>query len=184
VQAGRLTTIEEALAGLGSEAAPGPRANPGPARPAPAPQPRRKAEPPAAAAPPASQAAVPDSPAPSPSGWRHALHAALLELGLTYTADAVEHSEVAESGDTLNFVTPREYSLAMQTEDLNKAVRRVAGRPMKINVRMGEVSQPSAAAAGGEAEDELARRVLSNPEVQRFREVLGGQVRQIRNLKE
>jgi hypothetical protein len=39
---------------------------------------------------------------------------------------------------------------------------------------------PSPAVREGEAE----ARALSNPEVQRFREVFGGEVRKIRDLKE
>ena len=33
-------------------------------------------------------------------------------------------------------------------------------------------------------EDDTKRRALENPEVQRFREVFGGEVRNVRNLKE
>jgi len=33
-------------------------------------------------------------------------------------------------------------------------------------------------------EEEAASRALSNPEVQRFRDVFGGEVRKVRNLKE
>ena len=33
-------------------------------------------------------------------------------------------------------------------------------------------------------EDDAAGRALANPEVQRFREVFGGEVRKVRNLKE
>ena len=34
------------------------------------------------------------------------------------------------------------------------------------------------------AEDEATARALANPEVQRFREVFGGEIRTVRNLKE
>ena len=33
-------------------------------------------------------------------------------------------------------------------------------------------------------DDEVTNRALANPEVQRFREVFGGDVRKVRNLKE
>jgi hypothetical protein len=33
-------------------------------------------------------------------------------------------------------------------------------------------------------EDQAAREALANPEIQRFREVFGGEVRNVRNLKE
>jgi hypothetical protein len=42
----------------------------------------------------------------------------------------------------------------------------------------------SSAASPNNPEDEATERALANPEVQRFREVLGGEVRRVRNLKE
>ncbi len=42
----------------------------------------------------------------------------------------------------------------------------------------------AAAAAQSRDEDEVTGRALANPEVQRFREVFGGEVRKVRNLKE
>jgi hypothetical protein len=38
--------------------------------------------------------------------------------------------------------------------------------------------------AAGHSEDEVTTRALANPEVQRFREVFGGEIRKVRNLKE
>jgi hypothetical protein len=40
------------------------------------------------------------------------------------------------------------------------------------------------AAKKSDAEDDATRRALTNPEVQRFREVFGGEIRTVRNLKE
>jgi len=39
-------------------------------------------------------------------------------------------------------------------------------------------------AASSAKEDEATARALANPEVQRFREVFGGEIRKVRNLKE
>jgi hypothetical protein len=36
----------------------------------------------------------------------------------------------------------------------------------------------------GPAEDDITQRALENPEVRRFREIFGGEVRKVRNLKE
>jgi hypothetical protein len=47
----------------------------------------------------------------------------------------------------------------------------------------GEPAAPLTPAAG-KSEDEVTARALANPEVQRFREVFGGEVRKVRNLKE
>ena len=41
-----------------------------------------------------------------------------------------------------------------------------------------------AAPPKSDAEDEVTGRALANPEVKRFREVFGGEVRKVRNLKE
>ncbi len=38
--------------------------------------------------------------------------------------------------------------------------------------------------AGNNSDEEVTGRALANPEVQRFREVFGGEVRKVRNLKE
>jgi len=51
-------------------------------------------------------------------------------------------------------------------------VEETAGAPAKA-------APPPAAQA-----NELSERALANPEVQRFRDVFGGEVRAIRNLKE
>jgi DNA polymerase-3 subunit gamma/tau len=125
--------------------------------------------------------------APTPEGvidWRAKLHAVLVELGMLFTADAIEHSEVREAGNVLEFVTPKEFMLPMRLEDISKAVQRVSTRTLKIKISAGEVAVTSIAAAAPERkEDEVAQRALGNPEVQRFREVFGGEVRAVRDLK-
>src|SRR4051794_14078484 len=122
VHAGRLLPIEQALAGMKPGAAPTTRASQ--ASPAPAA--------PTAARPAAAQAAntpAPNKPspfeldrakksgspppaAPEPSAepmaagdWRQRLHAALMELGMPFTADAVENSRVVETSGELQFIT-------------------------------------------------------------------------------
>src|SRR6185369_11171516 len=162
VQAGRLLSIEQALADLGGAAprpvapalspkspaaappppppvrqAPPPRTGPSPfeldqaqktVRP---PEPKASAEaaPAAPLRPPVPQAAVaavaieepaqpPQPPSPpaaeSPSGdWRQKLHTALMELGLPFTADALENSRVAEVNGELQITTTRANKLAM-----------------------------------------------------------------------
>ncbi len=194
VQAGRLTSIEEALAGLGQGEASTPR--------------RRDAETKTVAAPAvrtgpspfeldrAKKAAVrtePQSigatalapePAPVPQGiidWRTSLHAVLTDMGMVFTADGVEHSQITETGSVLQFVTPKEFLLAMKPADLAKAAQRVSTRTFQIKVVAGEGvrAEPAAATEQGE----VSRRALENPEVQRFRELFGGEVRAVRDLK-
>jgi DNA polymerase-3 subunit gamma/tau len=176
VQAGRLVSIEEALAGIGVAPSPPRSLAPSPASALPSPRP----------APPS-----PQPPAPSPLSWRQKLHAALMELGMEFTADAIEHSEVVEMNGELRFTTPREFSIAMKEADINQAVRQIVGKPLKIRVTIADVAAQSqdprdrvAAAPAAQQEDDASRRALANPEVQNFRDLFGGEVRTVRNLKE
>jgi DNA polymerase III subunit gamma/tau len=86
VQAGKLLPIEEALANLGNPSSSTP-VKPAPAKPAGATQRNRPASPHHAA-----------TSASGEGPWRDRLHATLLELGMQFTADAVEHSQVTEAG--------------------------------------------------------------------------------------
>jgi len=173
VQAGRLVSIEEALAGVGSEGARG-RAGER-AIQTPATAPRSAPSPPATSHQP-----------PATGSWRQKLHATLMDLGMAFTADAIEHSEIVEANGELRFTTPRQFSIAMKEADINQAVRQIVGKPLKIKVTIGDVAaqnQDKVAAAPAQ-EDDLSRRALTNPEVQNFRDLFGGEVRTVRNLKE
>ena len=192
VQAGRLTNIEEELGRLGGKRPQEPARNPAPSAPArataPAPQPARPTPPPPA---PKSEAQprpaeTPREAAPPSGDIRERLHAALTELGMIFTADALEHSEVVEKANELQFVTTAEFSLAMDPKELQKAVQQVMGRPMKITVTVGQPQVSTApAAAKKPTTDEAAERALSHPDVKRFRETFpDAQVRAVRNLKE
>jgi DNA polymerase-3 subunit gamma/tau len=191
VQAGRLVSIEEALAGVGSAPAPAPAPALAPARPAvrAAPSAAPVAAKPASAKPaPVPAGPAPGAQAPAPSEWRRKLHASLMELGMEFTADAIEHSEVVEVNGELRFTTPREFSVAMKEADINQAVRQIIGKPLKIKVTIGDVAAQSqeavAAAPAAQQEDDVSRRALANPEVRSFRDLFGGEVRTVRNLKE
>lgn len=187
VQAGKLMPIEEALAKLGepggrppSGARPAPAPTPSPAKPSPFELNRTKK-----AAPPATPASEPSAATVGEIDWAQKLAPTLARMGLTFTADAVEHSLISESGGELHFITPREFSLAMKPDDLNRGVRELIGRSLKIKITAAETKHSQPGATGPrESDDELARRALSNPEVQRFRDLFGGEVRAIRNLKE
>ncbi len=148
------------------------------------------------AAAPAPQPAVIQQPArvvsasaavPNNLDWRSALHAVLVEKQLTTTADAVEHSTVTFSGTELSFITGRLFCMAIKGDpDLPKIVQQIAGRPIKITVKQGEVAAAAALATPQPQNDaELTERALSHPEVQRFRELFpDAHVRDVRNLKD
>lgn len=103
---------------------------------------------------------------------------------MTFTADAVQHADIVESGDELRFTAPLEFGMALKGADLRNAIQAVSGRPRKVKVSTGEGSAASAAVQKG-PEDDVSRRALAHPEVQRFQELFpNSQVRQVRDLKE
>ncbi len=203
VHAGRLLPIEQALAGL-KAADPAPRSAPAPAasHAAPPPPPRPSGPPKPspfeldrakkAAQQPAPEPPAARGPEPMAAGdWRQRLHAALMELGMPFTADAVEHSKVVETSGELQFTTSPAYKLALRADDLNKALQALGSKPYRIKVTVGDAGAPAtplssapAATSAPPSDDEATSRALANPEVQRFREVFGGEIRKVRNLKE
>jgi DNA polymerase III subunit gamma/tau len=156
VQAGKLQSIEEALAGLSG-------VSPAPPKPAPV--------------------APPKPAALSEGDLRSRLHAALIEAKLTHVADAVEHSALAESDAELVFTAPKMYQMFLKQPEFGPVVQRIAGRPVRVTVKIGEPAQAPVSAPA--REDEAAGRALSHPEVKRFQEMFpDSQVRAVRNLKE
>ena len=74
-----------------------------------------------------------------------------------------------------------------------RAVGEVFGRTLRIKMTVGDSAAPAPTLPGPrpvqnapkiDEEDEATTRALADPEVQRFRQVLGGEVRRVRNLKE
>jgi hypothetical protein len=65
-----------------------------------------------------------------------------------------------------------------------EAVREVFGRPLRIQTSVGDAGEQAPSTTTPHNEDDATRRALSNAEVQRFREVFGGEIRKVRNLKE
>ncbi len=203
VHAGRLLSIEEALAAAGGGgAAPAtPPAAGGGGRKVPsgktgrsaslephAPEPAAKPRSDAGARTPGQPAAeaLATGPSNGSGDWKSRLLGAARAQGLTFVSDAVEHAEVLEAAGELCFRAPREFLLTLRSGDLKKLVEGVAGRPMKIKVEVGETA---AAPAPGEddarVDDEAAARALADPEVQKFRQLFpGSRVRAVRNLKQ
>jgi DNA polymerase-3 subunit gamma/tau len=207
VQAGRLLPIEEALARM-STGAPAPPPAPqrsapvtsaAPARPPAAPRSgpspfeldRAKK---ASLRPPEPQssganALAPAREAPPPMAAgdaRERLHSYLHEKGLTHLADAVENAAIEIAGAELTVVAAKSYALYFKDAGFESAVREVMGRPLRIKVTIGETapSSPAIHLAPSAGEDQATGRALAHPEVRRFQEVFGGEVRKVRNLKE
>lgn len=175
VHASRLQSIEEAIAGLsGGPAAAAPKAPSAPPRPTPASSP-------------ASLAPAPSSHAPSSSGdFRARLHNALLEANQKNLADVIERVEVAESPNEVALTGTKMDQLFLKDAQLDAAIKRVAGRPIRVVVKVGEPAVSAAPVAPRAArQDDTTERALGHPEVKRFQELFpGSQVRQVRNLKE
>jgi DNA polymerase-3 subunit gamma/tau len=129
--------------------------------------------------------------------FRARLHAALVAAKLTHLADALEHSEVNESPNELVFITPRMYQLFLKQPDFEAAAKRVAGRPVRVTIKVGDPAQAASSTSASPSspiatavpappqENEAAERAMTHPEVQRFREMFpDSQVRTVRNLKD
>jgi len=160
VHAGKLLPIEEALAMLGG------------------------APPAASGPPPAVGKQHPPAPAGTDQGWKARICAALRATGKAYTADAVEHSQLSESGNELHFETPKEFRLSMKQADIQKALESLGAGTMRVKVTIGGSAPAVAGTPAIPNDDEVTNRALEHPEVKRFRETLGGQVRAVRNLKQ
>jgi len=200
VQAGKLVAIEEALAGIAPSPQPAapkqPLASPVATRPAPPPPPARTGPSPfeldrakKVAPQPAAPAPSPAPPAPVPSDadWRQRLHNAMIEAGLQFSADAMAQSDAALVNNELVITTSKQFQLDLGREEIATALKHLGHAGLRFKVVFGEVaakSPPPFAAPPASKEDEVTERALAHPEVQRFRELLGGEVRTVRNLKE
>ena len=116
---------------------------------------------------------------------------ALIESRDTNSADALERSEVIESANELVIVASKMDQMFLKPQDLDAAVRQVAGRSLRITIKVGEPAAPASSLAPRSApaaalpDDEATSRAMENPEVQRFREMFpDSQVRTVRNLKD
>jgi hypothetical protein len=128
------------------------------------------------------------APAPVAGDPRERLFQLLHQQNHAHLADAVEHATLTVSGGDLNIVAPKSYGLYFRDRAFDDAVREAFGRPLRVKFTAGDAAAPPVEAPGGPeahpTEDEASTRALANPEVQRFREVFGGEVRKVRNLKE
>ena len=109
------------------------------------------------------------------------LHEALMKLGLTFSADAIEESSVKEDGGVIEILTAPVNRLSVKEADLVKAI---PGR--KFRIVFGDPGVSEAPVEKKKTVDnEVTVRALAHPEVQRFQEMFpGSQIRTVRNLKE
>ena len=133
--------------------------------------------------------ALAPAPAPSITGdaqWNQKLHDALIDLGLPFTADAMARSEVEVSGSELRILAPKEFQLALTQDDLQKALQHAGAPHLRAKIAFGAPAAPSARLESKRpaVSDDAERRAHANAEVARFRELFGGELRNIKNLKE
>jgi len=118
------------------------------------------------------------------------LHDALVQAGMTFSADAVQHSEVSLEGGDLLIRAPKAMMLALKDPGVQRIAGQVLGKPVRVRVVAGEnlsaASVPAAASDDQTKNDVALRdRALSHPGVKRFQELFpGAQVRSVRNLNE
>lgn len=178
VQAGKLQSIEEALAGLEM------------------PEPARSASPvlsassrAAAPRPPAFQAPAKPAPAPQNGDLRQSFYDALCAAGMNHSADAILRSEVRLDGGDFVIRCPKPMTLYLKDPGIQKVASQIAGKPVRVkvevadNVNAAPVVTAAAKSPGDDAE--VRERALSHPSVKRFQELFpDAHVRTVRNLNE
>jgi len=205
VQASKLIPIEEALAALGAQqvtqtqpappkpmsaAVPRPAQTPPPVRTGPSPFELDRAKKTAAPVATAPAPAVPAVPPSAETDWRSQLHTAMTAAGLTFSADAIAQAEVTFANNELQITAPKQFQLDLGREEIQTALKQLGHSGLRFKVIFGETKAAPAplvkpdAPKPKAAEDEVTERALAHPEVQRFRELFGGEVRTVRNLKE
>jgi len=109
----------------------------------------------------------------------------MTEKGLTFSADAISQSEAALVNGELQINAPKQFQLDLGRDEIQTALKHLGFPALRFKVNFGETkTAPAAMPKPAPKEDEVAERALAHPEVQRFRELFGGEVRTVRNLKE
>jgi len=177
IQAGKLTSIEEAIASIGNE------------RPAPqikAPAAKTASGTTTTGPSPFEMDRLKKAEAPSPDDdWRAKLHGAMTGAGLNFSADAIAQSAVSLVNGELQISAPKQFQLDLGQDEIRTALKHIGFPALRFKVNFGEIrTAPVSMPKPAPKEDEVAERALAHPEVQRFRELFGGEVRTVRNLKE
>jgi DNA polymerase-3 subunit gamma/tau len=178
VQASKLESIEQAIADLGKAQTT-------------AGSTKATATSPRSASGPQSSGGEPAKPVLGPiqktGDLRQDLHAALSKAGKSFSADAIERSEVSLEGNELVVRAPKSMSLALRDPGVQQIAAQVTGKPLRVRVEVGENEAASALPGDRRSSEEtdVRARALSHPGVKRFQEVFpGAQVRTVRNLNE
>ncbi len=190
VQAGKLQSIEEALAGLENSK---PTTGPSPTAAGSlltATSRSGAPRPPAFQAPaqaPVKAAAAPA--APKSGDLRQDLYDALCKARMDHSADALQHSELRLEGNELVIRAPKSMTMLLKDAGVQRIASDVIGKPVRVRVEAGEdmTAAPVASSTDKPAGEDtgVRERALSHPGVKRFQELFpGAQVRAVRNLNE
>ena len=178
VHAGRLTSIEQALADWGQPEPAAPSGGPAPAKtplvtqPVVIPPARRGPSPfeldrakKAGSPIPRSSGANALAPAPNQEiDWRAQLLDGLNALGLTFTADAMSHANVAYAGNELQIQLPTEFKLVANPDELYKALAYQQLGSVKLKLSFGgENASATPSAVRPPTHSEVTVRALEHP---------------------
>ncbi len=137
-----------------------------------------------AAAPPVPPPAAPSS---SDEDWRAKLHQALIDTGMQFSADAMAQSDAQVVNGELVVTTAKSFQLDLGRDEIAAALKHLCST-LRFKIVFGEVKAAPALIAKKPApmgeDDAATARALEHPEVKRFREVFGGELRQVKDLKE
>jgi hypothetical protein len=111
----------------------------------------------------------------------------MVEAGLQMSADAILEANAALVNNELIITAPKACQLYLGREEVSKTLKQLGYPALRFKIVFGDVKPsgaPVAAPAKPAAKDDVTERALNHPEVQRFRDLFGGEVRNVRNLKE
>ena len=114
----------------------------------------------------------------------------MTDAGLTFSADAILQASAAIVNSELIITAPKTFQLDLGREEVLNALKKMGLPTQRFKVVFGDAKpvqrQAPGSVSGGVVtkDDETTERALAHPEVQKFRELFGGEVRTVRNLKE
>ncbi len=115
----------------------------------------------------------------------------MIKVGLQFSADAMAQASAALVNNKLVITASKQFQLDLGRSEISAALKLMGHPALRFEIVFGEekpaakpASVPSASLSNPAAGDETTERALGHPEVQRYRDLFGGDVRNVRNLKE
>jgi DNA polymerase-3 subunit gamma/tau len=192
VQAGKLQSIEDALAGLGGASAAQRPVEPAQIvtqrAPAPKPEPFKMPAAPTVKQTAASPEIALEEPPALTGDLRQDLHDALRREKLDFSADAIQHASIEQKGSDLIVRASKMRLMSLKDPKIADVAAKLLGKPIRIKTEVDDninATSVIATAQSKEVRDDIRERALSHPTVKRFQELFpDAQVRTVRNLNE